>query len=156
MTSYYPYSGQTGSEGVAGELVHLKETPTQNANGFGGIYQASGDLTGKVVFVGKFRESRCPLASGTKAAYGFYAEGIQFPDHISGLWGILTPGLADLKKAGAVGVVLGWTNISDEQAMHQYTPFSRPLQDIPGVWVGRGIWFPLNCVNLPAQVPKPP
>lgn len=53
------------------------------------------------------------------------------------MWGIGTPLLTDLKKAGAAGVILAWTNVSDEQAAHQYIPFSRPLQDLPALWVGK-------------------
>jgi hypothetical protein len=47
--------------------------------------------------------------------------------------GDLTP----FQKAGAVGVILAWTDISDANAADQYTPFSRPLQNIPGLYVGR-------------------
>jgi len=41
------------------------------------------------------------------------------------------------KKAGALGVVFGWTDIFDENAAYQYYPFGRPLQGLPAVWVGR-------------------
>jgi hypothetical protein len=44
--------------------------------------------------------------------------------------------LTPFQKAGAVGVVLVWTNVSDANAKDQYAPFSRPLQHIPGLWVG--------------------
>ena len=47
--------------------------------------------------------------------------------------GDLTP----FQKAGAIGVILAWTDISDANAADQYTPFSRPLQNIPGLYVGR-------------------
>jgi len=47
--------------------------------------------------------------------------------------GDLTP----FQKAGAVGVILVWTDISDANAADQYTPFSRPPQNIPALYVGR-------------------
>jgi hypothetical protein len=45
--------------------------------------------------------------------------------------------LAGYKKAGAAGVIIGWSNLSDGQATGQNWPFGRPLQDIPALLVGR-------------------
>jgi hypothetical protein len=45
--------------------------------------------------------------------------------------------LTQFQKAGAIGVILAWTDVSDANAADQYTPFSRPLQGIPGLYVGR-------------------
>ena len=45
--------------------------------------------------------------------------------------------LAQFRKAGAVAVILAWTDVSDANAADQYTPFSRPAQGIPGLYVGR-------------------
>src|SRR5262249_31441632 len=45
--------------------------------------------------------------------------------------------LTQFQKAGAVGVILAWTDISNANAADQYTPFSRPMQNIPGLYVGR-------------------
>ena len=45
--------------------------------------------------------------------------------------------LTQFQKAGAVAVVLAWTDFSDANAADQYTPFSRPPQGIPGLYVGR-------------------
>ena len=47
-----------------------------------------------------------------------------------------TPPLEALKKAGALGLVMGWTNISDEQAAHQYSQYGHALAEFPTVWVG--------------------
>jgi hypothetical protein len=49
----------------------------------------------------------------------------------------LAPTLTAFKDAGAVGVVLGWTNVSDANAADQYVPFTQPYQGIPALWVGR-------------------
>ena len=45
--------------------------------------------------------------------------------------------LTIFRKAGAVAVILGWVDISDANAADQYTPFSRPPQEIPGLYVGK-------------------
>jgi hypothetical protein len=131
-TSYYPYSGATGPEGVTGELVQI---PNAIAPGPGRQIAAPGDLKGKVVFIA-VDGLVSPL--GDKPPWGFSPQSAQFPTHISAVWGSITPGLlGDLKKAGVVGAILGWTNISDAQAAGQYSPYGRPFQDLPCVWVGR-------------------
>jgi hypothetical protein len=60
--------------------------------------------------------------------------------------------LTEFQKAGALAVILGWTDISDGNAADQYTPFSRPLQNIPGLWVGRDTGSKLR--NLAASGAK--
>jgi len=132
VTSYYPYSGQTPAAGVTGELVALTAPATRD---FGGAFQPSGDMKGKVAFI-EMPVAPPPFAEWYKP-YGFYTADTRLPSEVSAVWSIFTPLLTDLKKAGAIGVVLAWTNISDEQAAYQYTPFSRPLQDLPALWVGR-------------------
>lgn len=138
-TSYYPYSGQTGPEGVTGALVQIPNatSPEAVAAGRGRQIAAPGDLKGKVVFI-EVAALPSPLADPNKQPWGFNPSNAQFPDHLSAVWGGITPGLlGDLKKAGVVGAILGWTNISDAQAHGQYTPYGRNLQDLPCVWVGR-------------------
>jgi hypothetical protein len=49
----------------------------------------------------------------------------------------MPPNLTAFAKAGAVGVIFGWTDVSDDNAAYQYIPWSRPLQGIPALWVGR-------------------
>ncbi|WP_372784275.1 hypothetical protein [Phenylobacterium sp.] len=131
-TSYYPYSGVTGPEGVTGELVQRPNTATADRQ-----IAATGDLKGKVVFI-EVAGLVSPLGDGSKPLWGFDPKSARYPTHISAVWGSITPGLlGDLKAAGAVGVILGWTNISDDQASGQYSPYGRPIQDLPCVWVGR-------------------
>lgn len=131
-TSYYPYSGLTGPEGVSGDLVQIPNVLTSERQ-----IVASGDLRGKVVFI-EVAGLPSPLADPSKPPWGFDPADARFPTHISAVWGGITPGLlGDLKKAGVVGAILGWTNISDAQARGQYTPYGRPVQDLPCVWVGK-------------------
>jgi hypothetical protein len=124
ITSYFPYSGQTKTEGVTGELVYCGSAPKFDMS----------NLQGKIALL------EAPI---TPRPWGEWYE----------VWGINPPDrklphevhparssvsdLTPFKKAGAVGVVLVWTNVSDANAQDQYAPFSRPLQDIPGLWVGR-------------------
>jgi hypothetical protein len=135
-TSYYPYSGETGPEGVTGELVQLPLVNAPAPAG-GGRRQitASGDLRGKVVFI---EVPALPTPLTDAKPWGYHPDGTPLPTHLSAVWGGISPGqLGDLKKAGAVGVILGWTNISDAQAHGQYTPYGQPLQDLPCIWVGK-------------------
>jgi hypothetical protein len=124
VTSYWPYSGQTPAEGVTGELIYA---------GTHRDYQLS-NVQGKIVFVEIANEP---------GAWGEWYEP----------WGILPPGtalpathsmirspvnkLGPFQKAGAAGVILGWTNISDGNAADQYSPFGAALQNVPAVYVGR-------------------
>jgi hypothetical protein len=134
-TSYYPYSGATGPEGVTGELVQIPNALAPASPGTGRQIAAPGDLKGKVVFIA-VDGLVSPL--GDKPPWGFSPQDAKFPTHISAVWGSITPGmLGDLKKAGVVGAILGWTNISDAQAAGQYSPYGRPFQDLPCVWVGK-------------------
>jgi hypothetical protein len=125
VTSYFPYSGQTPAGGVTGELVFAGRNPTFTLEG----------LQGKVVLL------ECPINtrqwSEQYKVWGLHPTDEKFPTSTRparGSVGDLTP----FQKAGAVGVILAWTDISDANAADQYTPFSRPPQNIPGLYVGRG------------------
>lgn len=135
-TSYYPYSGETGPEGVTGEVVQLTNTftPESVASGRREI-AAPGDLKGKIVFI-EITTTSSPLSDAKQ--WGFNPTNEEMPTHLSAVWGGVSVGtLGALKQAGAAGVILGWTNVSDAQASGQYTPYGRPLQGLPCVWVGK-------------------
>jgi len=124
VTSYFPYSGQTPASGVTGELVFAGTNPQFTLDG----------LQGKVALV------ECPTNTREFAklykVWGVHPANETFPAATRparGPLGDLTP----FQKAGAIGVILAWTDISDANAADQYTPFSRPLQNIPGLYVGR-------------------
>ena len=124
VTSYFPYSGQTPAAGVTGELVYAGHNPSFNLTG----------LQGKIALVDfssgvrKFAEMYRP--------WGVYPADAQFPAEYKPARGAVND-LTQFAKAGAVAVILAWTDISDANAMDQYTPFSRPPQGIPGLYVGR-------------------
>jgi len=128
VSSYYPYSGQTGPEGVTGELVYGGTTFSP---------QVPHDLMGKVLYMDvpirpiPFQERYRLL--------GVYEKSTEFPSSRSAPYAGTAdspPSLAAFKQAGALGVVFRWTDISDENAADQYNPFGRPLQELPAIWVG--------------------
>src|SRR5277367_191378 len=122
-TSYFPYSGETPASGATGELVYAGHAPNFNLSG----------LQGKVVLVDfsanvrKFGEMYQP--------WGIYPADAHFPAEFKPARGGVND-LTQFKKAGAVGVIIAWTDVSDGNAADQYTPFSRPPQGIPGLYVG--------------------
>jgi len=133
VTSYFPYSGQTTAEGVTGELVFAGRNPSF----------ALDDLQGKVALI------ECPVNTRRFAelyqAWGIHPAGDRFPAETHPARGPVAD-LTPFQKAGAVAVVLAWTDISDENAADQYTPFSRPPQNIPGVYVGRDVGMRLRAL----------
>ena len=124
VTSYFPYSGQTPAAGVTAEVVYAGHNPSFNLSG----------LQGKIALVDfatnvrKWGEMYQP--------WGIYPKDARFPAEFRPARGSVND-LTQFQKAGAVGVILAWTDISDGNAADQYTPFSRPPQGIPGLYVGR-------------------
>ncbi|HMD50673.1 MAG TPA: PA domain-containing protein [Bryobacteraceae bacterium] len=124
VTSYFPYSGETPAAGATGELVYAGHAPSFNLTG----------LQGKVALVDfstnvrKFGEMYQP--------WGLYPADAHFPAEFKPARGGVND-LTQFQKAGAVGVIIAWTDVSDANAQDQYTPFSRPPQGVPGLYVGR-------------------
>ena len=125
VTSYFPYSGQTSAAGVTGELVYAGSSPTFTLTG----------LQGKVALIDFATNTR--EWARVYQQWGINPPGETFPASMRPARGAVSD-LAQFQKAGAVAVILGWTDISDANAADQYTPFSRPPQGIPGLYVGRG------------------
>jgi hypothetical protein len=124
VTSYFPYSGQTPPAGVTGEIAYAGTNPNVRLEG----------LRGKVALVDFHTNTR--QWSHLYQLWGFHPPGERFPDSIRPARGGVND-LTPFQKAGAVAVILGWTDISDANAADQYTPFSRPPQGMPGLYVGR-------------------
>jgi len=124
VTSYFPYSGQTPAQGVTGELVYAGHSPNFDLNGLEGKIA----LVDFATSVRKFGQMYEP--------WGTYPADAHFPAEYRPARGAVND-LTKFAKAGAIGVVLAWTDISDANAADQYTPFSRPPQGVPGLYVGR-------------------
>src|SRR5215831_10405074 len=126
---YYPYSGETPHDGVTGELAYGGTTISP---------KVPADLIGKILYM-EVPVQRMALRERYRLL-GFYDKGTEFPASRTAPFASTAdspPSLEGFKKAGALGVVFGWTDISDENAADQYYPFGRPLQGLPAVWVGR-------------------
>jgi PA domain len=124
VTSYFPYSGETPPGGVTGELVYAGANPDFKLEG----------LQGKIVLV-DFAIKPRDFATMYKP-WGIYPADAKFPSELRPARGAVND-LTQFQKAGAVAVILAWTDVSDANAADQYTPFSRPPQGVPGVYVGR-------------------
>jgi hypothetical protein len=124
VTSYFPYSGQTPAAGATGELVYAGHAPEFNLSG----------LQGKVALV-DFSINTRKFADMYKP-WGIYPTDAHFPAELRPARGGVND-LTQFQKAGAIGVIIAWTDVSDANAMDQYTPFSRPPQGVPGLYVGR-------------------
>jgi hypothetical protein len=124
VTSYFPYSGQTPAAGVTGELAYGGSNPDFKLEG----------LQGKVVLI-DFAINPRDWATMYKP-WGVYPSDATFPAELRPARGAVND-LTPFQKAGALAVILAWTDVSDANAADQYTPFSRPPQNIPGVYVGR-------------------
>ncbi len=124
VTSYFPYSGQTPPAGVSGPLVFAGATPRFDLSA----------VRGKIAVID------CPTNVRNWAEeyrlWSVYPTAESFPSSIRPARGPVND-LTPFAKAGALGVVLAWTDISDANAADQYSPFSRPPQGIPGLYVGR-------------------
>jgi hypothetical protein len=124
VTSYFPYSGQTPAAGATGELVYAGHAPSFKLDG----------LQGKVVLIDFATTAR--KFSDMYQPWGIYPPDGHFPSEYKPARGAVND-LTQFQKAGAIGVILAWTDVSDANAADQYTPFSRPPQGIPGLYVGR-------------------
>jgi hypothetical protein len=133
VTFYYPHSGQTGPEGVTGTLACVGKIASDGSS----KPDLSGDLTGKILLVDY--EIVATNYNDWYRTWGFYPSDTTIPQKADGFGSYPHSGwsLADYKKAGAIGVIFSWTNVSDEQATGQNWPFGQPLQDIPALFVGR-------------------
>ena len=130
VSSYFPYSGRTPASGVTAKLVHAGTAPSQiNFS----------DLEGKIALVD------CP--SSVRRYREWYAPWALYPSNLTlpvlDRWatlpaiGSMEGGLGAFKKAGAVGIIAAWTDLSDADAADQYAPFGRAFQNIPCLYVGR-------------------
>lgn len=125
ISSYVPYSGNTGPEGVTAELVDLTGTAAKNIS-----WERA---RGKIAVVN--------VTSGLVDYAATIAPWPGQPD-----WYVWTPvpaTVADTKvgnltqaaQAGVKGVIHVWEKVSTGNAFGQYTPFKRLFQNTPSVYV---------------------
>ena len=138
VTSYFPYSGHTSAMGVTGGLVYAGGNPKFTLSG----------LQGKVALIDFATNTR--EWAKVYQQWGINPPGEKFPDAMRPARGAVND-LTQFQKAGAVAVILGWTDVSDANAADQYTPFSRPPQGIPGLYVGRGTLARLRALGSGAR-----
>lgn len=134
VTSYFPYSGQTPAEGVTGEIVYAGHSPKFDLS----------NLKGKIALI----DFDCNVRkfAGMYQPWGIYPSSAQFPAEYKPARGGVND-LTQFAKAGAIGVILAWTDVSDANAADQYTPFSRPPQGVPGLYVGRETGAKLKALS---------
>lgn len=126
VSSPYPYSGETGEDGVRGKLVPVHEK--------------------HVGFITKAKDNICVVKVSTLSVPTILVEdrrnskpeGIDLPRRYGGP--VLTtfanfPLLKVAKASGAKAVICVWNGISDECTKGQYLPFILDYQGMPAVWV---------------------
>ena len=133
VSSYFPYSGSTGAEGTTGELVYAGSNPRFDLSG----------VRGKVALV-DFTINTRDWAHQYQA-WGIHPPTETFPSASRPARGAIND-LTPFQTAGAVAVIIRWLDVSPMNAADQYTPFSRPPQNIPGVYVGRDVGARLRAL----------
>lgn len=120
----YPFSGLTDQKGVTAPLVFVP----------GKRY---GRVQGKIAVV--------EVPNKAIPRNGLFDIHAEFPKETSVLPGtiynpvlsgtLFGPDLPACRKAGALGVIAVWKNMSPGMAAGQYVPFTLPYQFIPAVWL---------------------
>jgi hypothetical protein len=129
IASPYPYSAPTPAQGVQGRLVD---------GGSATAPRLPDDLAGAILYL----HAPVPTLPFDEwyANPRLYGDIEVFPKMVSHAAAqiVTAPNVEEFAKRGVSGVILGWTTLSEAQVRHQYIPFNRPMQSIPGVWVGPG------------------
>jgi hypothetical protein len=162
VSSYCAYSGKTGPEGVTGEVVFCGPlTPRTHI-------PTNLDLNGKIAF---FTATTQPqllsewFAGHIRDVYNSEGD-TTFPysqDRAAFAIALMPATLHDeLKNAGAVGALFGWTNVADENAADQYL-YTYANKDVPTLYIssracsklldlaGGGL-MPTNPESMPTKV----
>lgn len=124
ISSVYPYSGETGKNGITAELVCVKN---------GHYHKAKGKIA--VIEIGVMK--RLPLGFIMNKREGF-------PENTNVVAGdgdlVLTsvlknPKLKKAKEMGVEAVILIWKGVADEKVENQYLPFTDDYMGIPAIWI---------------------
>ncbi len=130
VSFYYPQSGQTGPNGVTAPLAYAGKLTTSTGNTF----TLPTDVKGKIAYV-DFEVILRDYAEWFHSL-GSYTPDTRLTTSMTSIIAVAAPLLTEFKKAGAVGVIFGWTNLSEGHCKNQNLPFGHGLQEIPTLWVG--------------------
>jgi hypothetical protein len=125
-SSYFPYSGHTPNDGITAELVYAGTHPEVDLSG----------VRDKIALV-DFRINARDWEHQYQP-WGVYPDGEVFPRAAKPARAVIND-LTPYLKAGAKAVILWWSDVSNANAQDQYSPFSRPPQGIPGIYVNRSV-----------------
>jgi len=132
-SSYFPYSGQTPPEGVTAELVYAGMHPAVDLSGVR-------DRIALVDFTINTRDWEHQYRQ-----WGVHPAGEIFPKTARPARATIND-LAAYRTAGARAVILRWSDVSNANAQDQYTPFSRPPQGLPAVYVNQTVGAALRTL----------
>ncbi len=116
---YYPYSGETSSQGVTGELVHCGGAPGNYLQAAGKIAVVEAPIPPFPTLFFRRRSGKLPCVLINPTIGSFFN----------------CPDLTAAARVGVLGVVCVWRNCSADNAAGQALPFTRPYQGCPGLWV---------------------
>jgi len=120
ISSPWPYSGETGTDGLTAPLMLLAGRRKKWASAAGRI---------AVVEVDNVEAPASLLLDSWDGRLPF--EAVANPVISAELAGI---DLAAARAAGVLGVIAVWRGLADDEARGQYLPFTRPYQGLPAVW----------------------
>ncbi|MFF2910229.1 hypothetical protein [Paenibacillus sp. NPDC057934] len=124
VSSAFPYSGETGEQGVTGELVYTKRGDYEQASGKIAVVEIENFKDFPIGIVMNMRDSS-PQQNGIAPSEG----DLVLTTALKGAK------LEQAKEMGVKAVVLVWKGVSDEKAEKQYVPFTDDYAGIPAVWV---------------------
>lgn len=121
LSSAWPYSGETGPEGVTGELVLVH-----------GLRKNWRAAAGKIAVI-EVQNLDVPA----RLLLDSWGGDLPFETVANPVIGSELAGtdLTKAREAGVLGVVALWRGLATAAAHGQYLPFTRDYQDLPAVWV---------------------
>ena len=120
----YPFSGLTNKKGVSGRLVALSGKQYRKSKGKIAVVE----VPHKTVPTNALFD----IHTEYPADAAILPEDIYNPVLSATLFG---PDLTGFRKAGALGVIAVWQNMSPGMAAGQYLPFTFPYRDLPATWM---------------------
>lgn len=126
ISSVFPYSGETGDEGIEGKLIYVNEKHL-------GFAPAKDNIA--VVNIDELDFLPSTLAFHKRRSL---PESLNIPEKYNGPVAtafVNFPFLLNAKTAGCKAVICIWRKMSDKMIEGQYLPFILDYQGIPAIWV---------------------